>query len=116
MSLIKSLAEASTEVDEKALVTRAELRDILSKGPIPALVNQANFMAQQVNNLVFRFDTLVEYLAVRGLRKGPDTRFYLDGKDWNWFLERAIAKQNADVQKRLSEQQEKLKAAAANPN
>ena len=69
MSLIKSFAEAQEKVDENAAVTRKELRDVLSSSPLPLLIKQCNLIAQEMNNLQFRYNALIDYIEIRGMRR-----------------------------------------------
>src|SRR5690349_5426443 len=95
MSLIKSFAEAQQVIDEDAAVTRKELRDVLSNSPIPLLIKQSNLVAQEMNNLQFRWNTLMDYLEIRGMRRKKDGAYVLDRVDWEAFLNQRIKEVNA---------------------
>ena len=94
MSLIKSFAEQAT-VDPKGVVTREELRDVLASWPLPQMIaKQTNMMAQEINNLQFRWSTFIEYLEIRGMRRKIDGSYRLDRIDWESFLNARIKEVN----------------------
>lgn len=112
--IITDFAQIKRAEEDEKPITRKELREILSGVPVGQLLQQSNALAMQLNNLGFRFNALIEYLVVHGLRKGADTRFRLDGQKWAQFFADAVKKQNQEVEE--ARRQAQLKAQAANPN